>query len=96
MLVVTVRFETKPDCVEEFREAILFQARSSRENEEGCRQFDVCQSIDEPTVFSVYEVYHDEAAFEAHKTSPHSAITRERIGDLLASRDLKIWTRISE
>ena len=94
MLVVTVNFQARSDKVTEFRDAILFQARSARENETGCRQFDVCQSSDDPTRFFVYEIYDDEAAFEVHRNSPHSAIARERIKDLLAERELTIWSRI--
>lgn len=94
MLVVTVQFQAKTECVAEFREAILFQARSSRENEIGCRQFDVCQSVEDPTLFTVYEIYDDAAAFEIHKTSPHSQITQGKVPDLLVSRDLRIWNRI--
>ena len=94
MLVVTVQFQAKSDKVDEFREAILFQAKSARENEVGCRQFDVCQSEENQTLFSVYEIYDDEAAFEIHKNSEHSAITRERVADLLEHRDLKVWKKI--
>lgn len=94
MLVVTVNFKAKSDKVEEFREAILYQAKSSRENEAGCRQFDVVQSSEDPTQFFVYEIYDDEAAFEIHKDSPHSARTKEAVADLLDERDLRIWNKI--
>lgn len=94
MLVVTVHFKVLPDKVSEFRKAIQYQARSSRENESGCRQFDVSTSPDDPTQFFVYEIYDDEAAFEVHKNSPHSARTRESIADLLEHRELTIWSKI--
>ncbi len=94
MFIVTVNFKAKPDKIEEFHEAILFQAKSSRENEEGCRQFDVVISQDDPSRFFVYEIYDDAAAFEIHKNSPHSAITGERVPDLLEERDLQLWTKI--
>lgn len=94
MFVVTVRFKAKADKVEEFREAILYQARSSRENETGCQQFDVVTSAEDPTLFFVYEIYDDAAAFEIHKNSPHSARTKDAVADLLDERDLTIWTKI--
>lgn len=94
MLVVTVHFQAKADQVNAFREAILFQARSSRENEAGCLQFDVVQSPEDQAQFFVYEIYEDEAAFEIHKNSEHSARTREAVADLLEERDLRIWRKI--
>ena len=94
MFIVSVTFRTKPDQVDAFREAILYQARSSRENEPGCRQFDVNVSADDPTLFFVYEIYDDEAAFETHRGSPHSARTREAVADLLLDRELRTWHQI--
>jgi len=94
MLVVTVNFKAKPGKVNQFREAILYQAKSSRENEEGCQQFDVVQSQEDPARFFVYEIYNDEAAFEVHKASPHSARTKDSVADLLDERELTIWNKI--
>lgn len=94
MYVVTVRFQAHPDKVEQFRELLTGHARSSREDEPGCRQFDFCVSQSDPTTFFVYEVYDDAAAFEAHKHSPHSARTRAVIDDLLVDRELLTWTRL--
>jgi len=42
MYVVTVEFVAKPERAEAFREAMVENARTSREHEPGCRQFDVC------------------------------------------------------
>jgi quinol monooxygenase YgiN len=39
--------------------------------EPGCREFTVLRERDEPRVFVLYEVYDDEAAFEAHRESEH-------------------------
>jgi|SaaInlStandDraft_1057018.scaffolds.fasta_scaffold117078_2 (4S)-4-hydroxy-5-phosphonooxypentane-2,3-dione isomerase len=94
MLVVTVDFKAKSDKVEQFREAILYQARSSRENEVGCQQFDVVQSQEDPSRFFVYEIYRDEAAFEVHKGSEHSARTNIAVTGLLDERELTIWNKI--
>ncbi len=94
MFVVTVNFKSKADKVAEFREAILYQAKSSRENEAGCRYFDVCTSAEDPTRFFVYEIYDDAAAFEIHKNSAHSATTRDAVVGLLEERELTLWTQI--
>lgn len=96
MFIVNVIFRAKPDCIDAFREVILQQASSSLANEAGCKQFDVSISREDPTLFLVYEIYDDEAAFEIHRSSEHSARCRAAIGDLLAERDLKTWTLIKQ
>ena len=52
-------------------------ARILRENavasdaEPGCREFTVLRETDQPRTFVLYEVYDDEAAFQAHRESEH-------------------------
>ena len=50
---------------------MLDNARQSLALEPGCKQFDVAEDPDEKHKIFLYEVYDDEAAFEAHKTYPH-------------------------
>lgn len=54
-----------------FLEALLDDAKGSIENEEGCYRFDVLESQSDPNCFHLFEVYTDEATFEAHKQTPH-------------------------
>ena len=71
MYVVTVEFWVKIEHVQDFRMAIVANARTSREFEPGCRQFDVCTDpADSRTIF-LYGVYSDRAAFDAHLASDH-------------------------
>jgi quinol monooxygenase YgiN len=88
MLAVVVHFEIKPDRIEAFREVIAGHARRSLEREPGCRQFDVAQDGANPARFCLYEVYDDEAAFQAHRAAPHMAETGKKIQDMVASRHL--------
>jgi autoinducer 2-degrading protein len=71
MYVVTVEFVVKPDHVSAFLRDIIANARESRATEQGCRQFDVCTSPDEPATVYLYEVYDDRAAFAAHLATSH-------------------------
>ncbi|MGI9425563.1 MAG: putative quinol monooxygenase [Hyphomicrobiaceae bacterium] len=71
MYVVVVFFEAKAAHVEEFRAAITVNANASVNNEPGCRQFDVAQDPKEPASFFLYEIYDDEAAFQAHVQTDH-------------------------
>ncbi len=71
MQVLVVEFRIKPEQVAAFEVAILANAQASREQEPGCRQFDVCRNADEPELFYLYELYDDEAAVQAHLASAH-------------------------
>jgi quinol monooxygenase YgiN len=71
MLVVVVEFRILPAHVQAFQQAIVDNARLSLETEAGCHQFDVCRDPADPALFFLYELYDDEAAFQAHLRTPH-------------------------
>ena len=68
--VVTVVFVARPEHRDAFRKAMLENAHASRTREPGCRQFDVCEKPDGSEIF-LYEIYDDEAAFQAHLATDH-------------------------
>ena len=59
-------------------------AEASR-NEPGVTRFDLLQQVDDPTRFILYEEYVDEAATQAHKTTPHYLTWRETVAALMAT-----------
>lgn len=69
MIVLTVFFDVKPAHVDAFKTVILAHASASLLEEPGCRQFDVSQDPIEPSSFFLYEIYDDEAALEAHRST---------------------------
>jgi quinol monooxygenase YgiN len=71
--VLVVEFEVKPESVDRFHSLIAENARKSVANEPGCRQFDVMRAQDQENRILLYEVYDDQAAFEAHGKMPHVA-----------------------
>jgi autoinducer 2-degrading protein len=71
MQALIVEFRIHPPFIEAFEKAIVENARASREEEAGCRQFDVCRDPADPSIFFLYELYDDEAAIQAHLQSPH-------------------------
>ena len=91
MYVIAVNFEVKPDKVEEFKQVITGHAGRSLERESGCRQFDVAQDPANAQRFFLYEVYDDEAAFQAHRNTPHMAETGKKIPDLVLKRELSTF-----
>ena len=71
--VLVVEFEVKPETLDRFHALIAENARKSVANEPGCRQFDVTRAQDQANRIVLYEVYDDQAAFEAHGKMPHVA-----------------------
>lgn len=69
--IVIVDFTTQPAHAEDFAVAIAENATRSVADEPGCHQFDVGRDPADPTAFFLYEVYEDDAAFQAHLASPH-------------------------
>jgi len=94
MFVVTVEFVAHPEHAAGFRDAIIANARTSREAEPGCRQFDVCGLPDEPAAIFLYEVYADRAAFDAHVASPHFQAFDAAVRTWIARKAVRIYERI--
>jgi quinol monooxygenase YgiN len=66
-----VHFEPLPGKESAFREELLNVNGPSRA-EAGCLSIHVFESVREPTVFTVYSEWVDEAAFELHASLPHT------------------------
>ena len=71
--VIMVDFRLKPGVQGEFRLLMDENARASVRDEPGCRRFDVVEPRGEPGRILLYEIYDDEAAFDAHCRSEHFA-----------------------
>ncbi|HEU4730814.1 MAG TPA: putative quinol monooxygenase [Kofleriaceae bacterium] len=54
------------------------QAAAVRAAEPGCLVYRPHRSAKDPDVFVFYEMYQDDAAFEAHRKAPHLTAFRER------------------
>jgi quinol monooxygenase YgiN len=93
MLVVTVVFEPKAEHAASFRAAMLDNARASRENEPGCRQFDVCIDPASGTIF-LYELYDDRAAFDAHMRTAHFLAFDAQTREWVVRKDVRTYERI--
>ncbi|WP_165064924.1 putative quinol monooxygenase [Paludisphaera rhizosphaerae] len=77
MFVVIANIQVKPECVEAFRAACVENSRGSLQ-EPGCLRFDVLQQNDDPTKFSLYEIYRTPEGFAAHKETTHYAAWAEK------------------
>ncbi|MBK6805630.1 MAG: antibiotic biosynthesis monooxygenase [Betaproteobacteria bacterium] len=93
MYVVTVEFTIHAEHRARFMTLMLDNARRSRTDEPGCRQFDVC--IDEARADGVflYELYDDRAAFDAHLVTPHFKAFAAATDAMIATRHIATWRR---
>ena len=91
MYVVTVTFRLHPKSMAAFMPLMLQNAQTSRLQESGCRQFDVCR--DGEGVF-LYEVYDDRAAFDAHLESTHFKDFDRAVADMIASKEVRLFEEV--
>jgi quinol monooxygenase YgiN len=89
MQVLVVEFRSRAEHVGEFEAAMLANAKTSRETEPGCRQFDVCRDATDHSVFFLYELYDDAAAIEAHVQSAHFRYFDQLTAPWVQSK--KVW-----
>ncbi|MEA1673673.1 putative quinol monooxygenase [Nitrospirillum sp. BR 11163] len=80
-LIATVT--PKPEAVDKV-EALMRELTGHSRAEPGARRYDLFRGTDATVRFHVFEIYADEAAVEAHRTSPHYTAFRAAVGDLLA------------
>ena len=71
MFALWVKVKVKPDKREQFLAAIEDDSICSVRDEPGCLRFDVLQDRNDPDTYYFYEVYKDEAGFQAHTETPH-------------------------
>lgn len=76
MLAIFVKVRIKPDQRQRFLAAIEVDALGSEKDEPGCLTFNVLQDVTDENTYYFYEIYKDEAAFEAHRTMPHYEVWR--------------------
>jgi autoinducer 2-degrading protein len=88
-----VNCRIKAGQVDKLMKELLGNAKAARETEPGCLQFDVLVDPKDPAKLMLYEVYKDEAAFEAHQQAPHFKRYLEQGVPLLESRERTVYRR---
>lgn len=84
MFVVCVKIHVVADRVPEFIAATQDNASQTRKEPQNVR-FDVLQLLEDPSRFTLYEVYTDESGFKAHQQTPHYLAWRAAVADLMQS-----------
>jgi len=86
---VVARIVAKPESVEHVKSVLLGAVDPTR-LEQGCVVYDLMQNSADPTDFTFYEEWTDEAALDAHGRSAHIAAGLARLdGHLAAPPDVR-------
>lgn len=72
MFVQFVTINVKPGFTDQFEKAFRINFEGTRK-EPGNLRFDVLRNQDEPNRYTIYEVFRDKDAFQAHKQTDHYA-----------------------
>ena len=68
MIVNAIIYTFSPDDADTAAE-LLRELRDAARAEPGCVRYDVARSINDPSVFALYEEYVDQAALDTHLAS---------------------------
>jgi quinol monooxygenase YgiN len=93
MVFHTAHLRCRPDAVDRYKTRLLQHARNSLMLESGgCLRFDVLQNPDDPTLFLLIEIYRDQAALDAHRSSAHFQAYKEDTSAWVTERTWWYWT----
>lgn len=92
-LTVIARLKAKSGCEEQLGEKLQGLLSPTRA-EEGCINYDLHRSLDEPGLFIFYENWETRPFWEAHMKSPHLAAFGEHQGALTESWELFVGEKI--
>lgn len=93
MIVTIVNITVKPEHVDDFIAATIENHRGSVQ-EEGNFRFDVLQHREDPTRFTLYEVYESEEAAARHKETAHYLKWRDTVTPWMAEPRVGIPYRV--
>ena len=83
MVIVQVMARVKTDTIEAFKAATALNSAASLK-EPGVARFDVAQQADDPSRFTLLEVYRSAGAVAAHKDTPHYQAWRSAVAPMMA------------
>ena len=83
MQIVLVHVHVKPEFIEAFKQASIDNASNSVK-EPGIARFDVIQQAEDPTKFTLVEVYRTVEAPAAHKETAHYLRWRDTVAEMMA------------
>lgn len=96
MYVIAVDFTIHAQHLAAFMPRLLKNARLSRETEPGCRRFDVCCDSARPERIFLYEVYDNQAAFDAHLAAAHFKAFDAVSKTMVANKAVKVYELVNK
>ena len=82
-VTVLALFKAKPGLEEEVRRELMALQEPTR-SEEGCINYDLHRSRDDPSRFMFYENWKSQEDLDQHLQMPYLTAFREKAGELLA------------
>ena len=83
MIIVIVQVHVNADAVTAFEAATGTMRQTAVSNRASCDST-CCGNSEDPTRFALVEIYRDQAAVAAHKTTAHYLRWRDAVADLMA------------
>ena len=68
-----------PEHIDDYIEGMKICAEATNK-EPGCIRYESMQDVDDPTVMCLYQVFEDEAAYQAHQDAEHHRVWIEKSG----------------
>lgn len=94
-LSVVAYVEAKPGMEEQVKSNLQALVEPTR-REEGCFNYDLHQSADNPALFVFYENWTSKAALDAHLETPHVRAFIDQADTLLAKPiEITLWDMLS-
>ncbi|APO70771.1 antibiotic biosynthesis monooxygenase protein (plasmid) [Rhizobium gallicum] len=85
MIGIMVELTVAPGNTDAFERAFAVQAAAVRADEPGNRLYELFKSTTLADSYTLIEIYEDEAALDAHRTSAHIAANRPLTAPFLAA-----------
>jgi quinol monooxygenase YgiN len=82
MYIVLVHIHVKAELTEQFKNATFENARNSIQ-EPGIIRFDVIQQIEDPTRFTLIEIYRTPDDQSKHRETSHYQIWKDSVGEMM-------------
>ncbi|WP_371154482.1 putative quinol monooxygenase [Jannaschia sp. 2305UL9-9] len=94
MFAVVVTITVQEGQMPAFLPAMMENARASLA-EPACNRFDVCTDPARPTEVFLYELYDDEAGFDAHRETAHYKAFDAIAAPLIATKDVRTYAQVA-
>ncbi|MDD5138829.1 MAG: putative quinol monooxygenase [Verrucomicrobiales bacterium] len=95
VVTVVATFQARPGKEIELRNVLVGLVAPTR-REEGCINYDLHVSPEDPAKFLFHENWTGKAALDVHLKSPHIAALLPRVDELcVAFPEIKIWEQIA-